>query len=465
MFRNFFLALVMLFMAFSMYAIPTKIEGRIKGAGNTKEIYLYPDKAFGSFEKQVIPLFQQGIFAIEIDLPYPQMGVIGVDGKYLKVYLSPGANIVLDADAMIFPQGVNYAGAGGPDNYLLQAFYEIDPPIREFDKQYFRIFGHQFPFSTQIAGYMGLYHPEDYRNRLNKKYGRMKGLFTDVQFEKATPDFQRFLRSEIEGFLQYNLLGYVLLHAKREKIDLNYFNLEHLEVGDVNSDYYRNYLILNNLYTASLSDGNNPRAQTCYRLAQSMEQDIPLQYLLSEIIVNAVRKGDEETLLLFEEYLNDYPHAPFSKKIDKVIFKDQARFFGEMAPDFALQTESSEGFVTLSQFKGKVVYIDFWASWCKPCLDKLDKLEREKRKNNSDDIVFITISIDASKQVWKNTLKNRGYSGVHLYAGKNSAVAKDFKVKGVPSEFIIKKNGQFAPTPEDSDPASLILLLKRFNNK
>ncbi len=464
MFRNFFLALVM-FMTFSLNAIPTKIEGRIKGAENIKEIYLYPNKAFGSFKKQVIPVFQKGVFSIEIDLPYAQMGVLGVNGEYLKIYLVPGANIVIDADAMIFPQGVIYAGAGGPDNYLLQQFYEIDPPVREFDKQYFRIYGHQFPFSTQIAGYMGLYHPADYRNRLNKKYSRMKDLLTHVQFEQATPDFQRYLKSEIEGFLNYNLLGYVLLHAKREKIELNYFSLEHLPTGNVNSNYYRNYLILNNLYAASLLDGNNPRAQTCYRLAQSQEEDLPLQYLLSEIIVNAVRKGDEETLLLFEEYLSDYPNTTFSKKIDKVIFKDQSRFIGDVAPDFALVTENGTGLVTLSQFKGKVVYIDFWASWCKPCLENLDKLEREKRKMGTSDIVFITISIDANKQIWKNTLKNRGYSGVHLYAGKNSSVVKDFKVKGVPSEFIIMKNGYFAPTPEDSDPANLILLLERFQTK
>ncbi len=454
---------ILFFVVQNSFAAVVKIEGVIKDARSIREIFLYPDKSFGEFEKQAIPLYQKGMFSVDVDITYPQMAVLGVDGMYLKLYLSPGAAIYLDADAMIFPSGTNFSGDGGSDNYLLQEYYKIEPPIREFDKQYYRILGHQFPYSTQIEGYMHLYHPDEYRQKLEAKQAKMKLLFDGPQFAKATPDFQSFLRSEIDGFLHYGLLSYALLYAKREKIETNYFHLDALPSGEVNSDYYRNYLILNNLYTASLTEGN-PRAQTCYRLAQAMEQGRAQEYLLSEIIIDAVRKGDEETLMLFEEFLSEYPESPFLNKIDKVIYKDISLFYGEKAPDFFLPNIDG-GNNTLKQFAGKVVYIDFWASWCKPCLEKLDRLEKAKAESSNKDIVFVTISIDGNEQIWKQTLRTRGYTGVHLYAGKSSPVVRDFKVKGVPSEYIVKKDGYFAPAPDDTDPKNLLVLLKRLNNK
>ncbi len=464
MFRFIATIVTLIFASQISIAAIVSIEGTIKDARSTKEIYLYPDKSFGEFEKKVIPLFQKGMFSVEVDISYPQMAVLGVDGMYLKLYLSPGASIYLDADAMIFPSGVNFSGDGGHDNYMLQEYYKIEPPVREFDKQYYRIVGHQFPYSTQIEGYMHLYHPDEYRQKLEAKQAKMKQLLDNPQFAQATSDFQLFLRSEMDGFLHYGLLSYALLYAKRENIKPNYFHLDALPSGDVNSDYYRNYLILNNLYTASLSEGNNPKAQTCYRLAQALEQGRAQEYLLSEIIIDAVRKGDEETLMLFEEYLGEYPDSPFLKKIDKVIYKDISLFYGEKAPNFYLPN-STGGHNTLKEFAGKVVYIDFWASWCKPCLEKLDRLEAAKAKESNSDIVFITISLDGNEQIWKQSLKARGYSGVHLFAGKSSPVVRDFKVKGVPSEYIVKKDGYFAPAPDDTDPKNLLVLLKRLNEK
>lgn len=460
MFRYVASFVLLLFVSQIGFSAIVKVEGAIKDARQIKEIFLYPDKSFGEFEKQVIPLYQKGMFSVEVDITYPQMAVLGVDGMYLKLYLAPGASIYLDADAMIFPSGINFSGDGGEDNYILQEFYKIEPPIREFDKQYYRIFGHQFPFSTQLEGYMHLHHPDDYRARLEEKQSKMKELLDNPHFAQATPDFQQFLRSEIDGFLHYGLLSYALLYSKREKIETNYFNLDALPAGDVNSDYYRDYLILNNLYTASLSEGENPRAQTCYRLAQTLVQGRAQEYLLSEIIVDAVKKGDEETLMLFEEFLMEYPNSPFMAKIDKVIYKDLSLFYGQKAPDFYLSNLDG-GHITLEQFAGKVVYIDFWASWCKPCLEKLDRLEKAKQKGVSADIIFVTISLDGNQQVWKQTLKNRGYTGVHLYAGKSSDVVNDFKVKGVPSDFIVKKDGYFSPTPDDADPENLLVLLGR----
>ncbi len=454
----------MLWGSFAVWGLPTRIEGTIKDARQVKEIYLYPDMSFGEFDKQVIPLYQKGMFSLDLDISYAQMALLGVGGQYLKVYLSPGANIYIDADAMIFPSGINFSGDGGEDNYLLQEYYKINPPVREFDKQYYRIIGHQFPFTTQLEGYMHLYHPDEYRRRLEEKKAKMERLLDNPHFAKATPDFQLFLQSEMDGYLHYGLLSYALLYAKRENITPNYFKLESLASGDVNSEYYRNYLILNNLYTASLSEGESPRAQTCYRLAQALEHGRAQEYLLSEIIVDAVRKGDEETVMLFEEFLGAYPDSPFLTKIDKVIYKDISLFYGQQAPDFSLPSLGG-GTVSLNQFKGKVVHIDFWASWCKPCLEKLDRLEQVKNEMKNKDIVFITISIDGNEQVWRNSIRQRGYTGIHLYAGKSASVIKDFKVKGVPSEFIIKKDGSFAPTPDDTDAQNLLVLLRRLENK
>ncbi len=93
---------------------------------------------------------------------------------------------------------------------------------------------------------------------------------------------------------------------------------------------------------------------------------------------------------------------------------------GNKAPDFSL-TDSSNKTYTLKGFTGKVVYIDVWASWCDNCIPEFPVLKTLEQKYKDKDIVFISVSIDATKDAWiqKGVLKYHP-AGLQLWAGKDN---------------------------------------------
>jgi thiol-disulfide isomerase/thioredoxin len=102
--------------------------------------------------------------------------------------------------------------------------------------------------------------------------------------------------------------------------------------------------------------------------------------------------------------------------------------------------------VKISDFKGKVVYIDVWASWCGPCRQQFPLAKELKEKLSSEQkkqIVFLYISIDNTEEIWKKALLNLEMEGVQTISegGWNSAVVKFFGISSIPRYILVDKKG------------------------
>ncbi len=112
---------------------------------------------------------------------------------------------------------------------------------------------------------------------------------------------------------------------------------------------------------------------------------------------------------------------------------------GTKAPSFALP-DVNGAMVSLEQFKGKVVFLDFWAPWCIPCRQELPELDKLYKKFSSAGLEVIAISIDASEKNTAAFLQKTSLS-VHIAVDKKSEVSDAYRVSSLPTGFIIGRDG------------------------
>jgi thiol-disulfide isomerase/thioredoxin len=111
----------------------------------------------------------------------------------------------------------------------------------------------------------------------------------------------------------------------------------------------------------------------------------------------------------------------------------------------------------LTKYKGKVIYIDLWASWCAPCIAEMPKSRELRDKYAKKEVVFIFLSIDNNFKSWLNSqhrlLANEWVLSFLLADPKNSRITKLIKLNSVPRYLIYDKKGKLidpnAPTPTE----------------
>ena len=157
---------------------------------------------------------------------------------------------------------------------------------------------------------------------------------------------------------------------------------------------------------------------------------------------------------LFERYM---PEGELKTQVKDLYELKERLEPGKEAPAFTmLDGEKREH--TLAEFRGKIVIIDVWATWCGGCIRKLPYFMkvREKYKDRKD-VEFITVSIDASGsfEKWKEHMKKHNLTdAINLiaFADKNS-FQDDYGIMGIPMYYIIGKDGKFlysdVPGPGD----------------
>lgn len=370
-------------------------------------------------------------------------------------YLKPGD------DVQFRIQGDNWqlTGKNTAENKELERWHNLVQPL-EGKAIYFMgkksTFADYFPLLEETLPKVKAYGPAKTSNKV---------------FNSTFEDFKKY------NFLEINLM---LLSTPRSA---------HPTKADFPA-YYRN-IDLKDL-TSSLSILDYPQAtwlvETAYRCrtradqSLSDEESLERQKNAKDVllgdespIVNPVIKG--EVLLNYASYVKEYPVMDtYRTRYGNVLAtEDQQRRFnimlgklddhsaGHQAIDFRF-TDINGKPVALSDFKGKVVYIDIWATWCGPCrgeIPYMTKLEEEYKDNPN--LVFMSVSIDQpqDEQKWKDMVAEKQMKGIQLFAGsKADDIAKPYKVRGIPRFILVGKDGKLiageAPRSSSDDIRPLL---------
>ncbi len=115
---------------------------------------------------------------------------------------------------------------------------------------------------------------------------------------------------------------------------------------------------------------------------------------------------------------------------------------GEAAPPFSLQTLDGKT-VTRDSLKGKVVLLDFWATWCGPCLKALPELKDLRQKNAGQPLVIVSVSVDEDKKIVQEFASRNGMDWTQAWDGQMKAVSA-FRVDSFPSYVILDSESRIA---------------------
>ena len=111
---------------------------------------------------------------------------------------------------------------------------------------------------------------------------------------------------------------------------------------------------------------------------------------------------------------------------------------GTAAPDFTVQDSQSR--VTLSQFHGQIVVLNFWATWCAPCVEEIPSLVEMQRRMKAKGVTVLAVSVDVDENAYKQFVKDHNVNlmTVRDPSGKSNGLYGTFKF---PETYVIDRNG------------------------
>jgi peroxiredoxin len=115
---------------------------------------------------------------------------------------------------------------------------------------------------------------------------------------------------------------------------------------------------------------------------------------------------------------------------------------GQPAPDFTLNTPEGNP-MSLSDFRGKYVLIDFWAAWCRPCRVENPNVVRAYQKYGGDQFEILGVSLDRTREAWIKAIEEDGLTWKHVSDIQyfNSAAAQLYNITAIPATYLIDPQG------------------------
>ena len=398
------------------------------------------------------PLDEKGGLAVELPFTEAQMVSVDLDDE-VKLFLEPGDQLHLDADLLDLPQSLRFSGQGTANNQFLAALRFRFPDYLRIDYEDLEVDAH--------------------RQMVDQRRLELESFLDEgcSQYQ-LTPDFTAYYRAEItyewaEQLVSYRI-GYYMQNGREHPVlPADYYDvLDQVELVDeaaIGITHYQNFLEYN---FDRIEDEAYERAEqeqlseeqtrdlletyTRYNQAKRVLHGKVLYFFLAGEIVSDFQWGyfdqGEQRLA---EFLRDNPYPAYTEAVEEVMRETAQLKPGQPAPDFTLDDLQGRS-VSLSDFKGQAVFLDFWASWCGPCIGAVPHLEEIKQRTRDQKVVFLNISLDSADE-WHQAVDEHGLTGVHVHApgGWQAAVAQLYQVRGIPSYFLVGPDGRMDGRVDD----------------
>ena len=135
----------------------------------------------------------------------------------------------------------------------------------------------------------------------------------------------------------------------------------------------------------------------------------------------------------------------------------------ELAPPFTGQEIHGGGSISLSDYRGKVVFIDFWASWCPPCLASLPAYDKMYQELGNTEFEFIAINVDEDTEDGIFFLEDHPVS-YPVLADPEGEIGIPYRVRSLPVSFLLDREGRIVQSFRSYQPGDEIDIRQQIEN-
>lgn len=442
-------------LAFAQEKGNTQITGTVRGAV-WKKISLKTDDSYKNNSQNTFDarINEQDEFSFLLPISEPQfVALMYGPNAWVRLYVEPGEHITLDTDAKNFNRSIYFKGPEGANNRALHAYIQQYPEESKFKRKQYKQGTLYYEVPSQIYGKIFLMSPENFTSYLKTyKQNRLNAVETYVRsFPDVSPMFVKHLRANVEYEWGTYMLAYGYASGN-DKVTADFFSfVDELSLSDdelVSNPTYREF-IKGWINYKFFADAQGDAYIGQYEIAKRELYGKTQAFAQANILERGLKDRQLHTMLdAYNDFVTTTSYTEYTSPATETFQQKNRYAIGSPAPSFTM-TDIDGNVVSLQGFVGKVVYVDFWATWCRPCISKISMTKTVQQRLPYNDVVFIHISLEQTADRWRESVRFRNMSGIHLFAegGIDSDIAKAFNVKAMPEYFIIDKNGNFAKKP------------------
>ena len=360
----------------------------------------------------------------------PEFVSIQIGGKYSQIYLEPDFDLAITERGKDYQIPLLFSGKGAEiNNYISFVNSTIEKIKWLRGKGIIELSNEQFRSRVDsLKQVINQYH-EHYMDSvdlpdktvdmlLSRNKIKFIGIGQEYKFYNLNSAMNRKWEALRKGEKFKETHVSLELDNLVDKMPIDTTLLEYIEYKEA-LNFYWHTAIRMPVYDKVGPDGlHNPLQLMTNDIIRKAEFPKPIREVLMALDLQywfAALGITPETDSVFNDFKRSFGYSNYLPGLEKTYSEWLAVSPGSLAPDFTGNTiDGTE--VSLSSLKGKVVYIDVWATWCKPCVAEIPfskKLQKEFEGNKG--VEFLNVSVDNKSELWKSFLQeDQDWGGLHL---------------------------------------------------